>query len=430
LHGARARCEVARLFGRSGLIERRMFGRGAAALATVALASPSRAQSPPELRLGALFPLSGPLAPVGDEAFRGVELAIEERNAGGGVLGRAIRLVRADATDEATAVGEARRLSNGTERVAALLGGFSTAVALPASQVAEAAGVPWLDLGTVADGMADRGFRWVFRASPPASEFAAVALDGVTQVLSPLLNVAADRLKVAIAHEDAPGGNSIAAAQEALGHARGLHLVERANYAPRSPDLNTVVQRLRGQGAEIVLHTGAPGDELLLFRAMRDAGWTPRMVIGAAGGYGLRETARSLGDAVLGTMSADWTPFAVSERYAPGARAFAEAYLRRYGAEPRSGHGLASFVGARIFLEALHRAGGTEKERLRPAVLALDIAEATTATGWGARFDERGQNLRARPVLCQWQRVRDAIAQVAVHPAGAAVADAVGRLGG
>jgi branched-chain amino acid transport system substrate-binding protein len=63
-------------------------------------------------------------------------------------------------------------------------------------------------------------------------------------------------------------------------------------------------------------------------------------------------------------------------------------------------------------------------------VLALDLAEATTATGWGARFDERGQNLRARPVLCQWQRVRDATAQVVVHPAGAAVADALGRLGG
>jgi branched-chain amino acid transport system substrate-binding protein len=412
------------------LIERRGIGRKALTLAAAALARPALAQAPNEIRLGALFPLSGPLALIGDEAFRGVELAIEERNAGGGVLGRPLRLLRADVADEAATVNEARRMANGNERVAAFIGSFATAVSLPGSQVAEAAGIPWFELGTLADGMVDRGFRWAFRASPAASEFAATALDGVTQVLAPLLGIAADRLKVAIAHEDAPGGNSVAAAQEALARARGLHLVERANYAPRSPDLTTLVQRLRGHDAEIVLHTGAPGDELLLFRAIRDAGWSPRMVIGTAGGYGLREAARSLGDALLGTLSADWTPFAVSERYAPGARAFAETYLRRYGAEPRSGHGLASLVGTRLFLDAVNRGGGLEKERVRAAVLALDVAEATTATGWGGRFDERGQNLRARPVLCQWQRVRDAAAQVVVHPAGAAVADALGRLGG
>jgi branched-chain amino acid transport system substrate-binding protein len=410
--------------------QRLAFSRRTLALATAALARPAAAQAPAELRLGALFPLSGPLAPIGDEAFRGVELAIEERNAAGGVLGRALRLVRAGAADEATAVAEARRMTNGAERVAAMLGGFSAAVVMPASQVAEAAGVPWFELGTLADGVVERGFRAVFRASPAAAEFAAVALDGVTQVLAPALGVAGDRLKIAIAHEDAPGGNSVAAAQEALARSRTLMLVGRASYEPRSPDLNTLVQRLRGQHAEVLLHTGAPGDEMLLFRALRDIGWMPRMVIGTAGGYGLLETARSLGDALLGTMSADWTPFAVSERHAPGARAFAEAYLRRYGAEPRSGHGLASFVGTRFFLEAVQRGGGPERDRVRGAVLALDVAEGSTPTGWGAGFDERGQNIRARPMLCQWQRAQDAVRQVVVHPPPAAVADAVGRLGG
>jgi branched-chain amino acid transport system substrate-binding protein len=241
--------------------------------------------------------------------------------------------------------------------------------------------------------------------------------------------VAPDALRLAIAHEDAPGGQSVAAAQEALARVRGLTLVERTTYAPRAADLSALVQRLRGQEADIVLHTGAPGDELLLFRALRDAGWRPRMVIGTAGGYGLAETARSVGDALLGAMSADWTPFAVNERFAPGARAFAEAYLRRYGAEPRSGHSLACFVGARMFLEAMQRGGGTERDRVRAGVQGLDIAEGTTATGWGARFDERGQNLRAKPVLCQWQARPQAMVQVAIGPAAAAVAPAVPRLG-
>lgn len=412
--------------GRTGFGRRRL---GAAALAA-ALARPALAQAPAELRLGAVFPLSGPLALLGDESFRGVELAVEDRNAAGGALGRPLRLLRADAPDEAAAAAETRRLCAGNDRVAAIFGSFASSVALPGSQVAEAAGVTWFELGAIGDAVVERGFRWVFRASPAATDFAAVTVEGVADVLAPAFALPPESLRIAIAHEEAPGGTSVGAAQEAMARARGLTLVERVAYASRAADLNALVQRLRGLEAQVVLHTGAPGDEMLLFRAFRDAGWRPRMVIGTAGGYGLAETARSLGDSFAGAMSADLTPFAVNERYAPGARAFADAYLRRYGAEPRSGHGLAAFVGARLFLDALHRAGGVEKERVRAAVLALDVAEGTTATGWGARFDERGQNTRARPLLCQWQGSPQGLRQVVVHPAAAAVADAVGRLGG
>jgi hypothetical protein len=123
--------------GRSGLGRRRL----AAATFAAAIARPALAQAPPELRLGAVFPLSGPLALLGDESFRGVELAVEERNAGGGVLGRPLRLIRADAPDDVAAAAETRRLVAGQDRVAAIFGSVSSAVALPGSQVAEAAGV-------------------------------------------------------------------------------------------------------------------------------------------------------------------------------------------------------------------------------------------------------------------------------------------------
>lgn len=411
------------------------FGRARAqAPAATPAPAPAGAPSAPPVRLGALFPLSGPSALFGDECYRGLELAVEDRNAGGGVFGRPIALVRADAPDEAAATEEARRLVQGPERVAAIFGSFSTTIALPASQVAELANVPFFELCALGDPVVERGFRWVFRAAPQATDFAATALQGVS-ILAAAMDRPDTALRLAIAQEDALGAQSIGAAQEALMQARGLTLIQRASYAPRPTDLAGLVQRLRGLDAEVVLHVGAPGDEVLLFRAMRDANWQPRMVIGTAGGYGLGETARSIGADFAGTMSADFTPFAVNERIAPGARAFAELYLRRYGAEPRSGHGLACFTGARLFLDALHRAGSTERDRIRAALMATDIPEGLTACGWGARFDERGQNLRARPVLCQWQPTiatpggQAGLRQVAIAPAEAAIAAAQTRLG-
>ncbi len=68
----------------------------AAALCAVALAAGTAfAQQP--LRIGAINPYSGPLALYGDEVARGYQLAVDEKNAKGGALGRKVELVRGDA---------------------------------------------------------------------------------------------------------------------------------------------------------------------------------------------------------------------------------------------------------------------------------------------------------------------------------------------
>ncbi|MFT8245255.1 ABC transporter substrate-binding protein [Roseomonas sp. BN140053] len=370
-----------------------------------------------EWRLGALFPFSGPLSLLGDESFRGLELAIEERNAAGGLLGRPIRLLKGDAADPTQAVAEVRRLT-GAERASAVFGTFGSALAAAASQVADAGGVPYLELGAVADELSTRGYRWFFRSCPRAAEIGRLAADAVPEVLAPGWGVPPASLRVVLLHEDAPFGASVAEAQNARLRERGLPAVEKVAYAPRSSDLSPLVQRLRSLGAEVVLHTGYPNEVVLLFRAFREAGWRPRVVVGAGAGYSLADTAHAVGPEFEGTLNAAFTQFEVNEAAAPGARPFVDTYKRRYGAEPRSGHSLANYAGAGIFLDAMTRAGGTDKDRLRAAILATDIAPADTATGWGARFDERGQNTRGRPFLCQWQNGR----QVTVFPAAAAVA--------
>lgn len=391
---------------------------GAAAAPAVA-----RAQGQ-ELRLGALFPFSGTLALIGDESFRGLEIAVEERNAAGGVAGRPLRLVRADAVDQAQAAAQARRLM-AQERVGAVFGTAASALSVAATQVTELQGVPYFELGATADAITERGFRHVFRTGPRSADFGALSANAIEAALAPALDAAPRALRLAILHDEGLDGEMLAAAQEAELRARGLQLTEKLSYAAQSADLAAVIQRLRAANADIVLHAGFQNDIALFFRGLDEAGWRPRMVIGAGAGYAMADTARSIGPAFDGALSVDVPPFAVSERFAPGAAAFHEAYKRRYGAEPRSGHSLANHAGAAICLEAMHRAGGAEKDRLRAAMLATDVAERGTSAGWGARFDEKGQNTRAQPVLAQWQQGR----LVAVFPQPAAVAPLRARMG-
>lgn len=370
-----------------------------------------------DLRLGALFPVSGNLALLGDESFRGLELATEERNAAGGLLARPIRLVKGDAAGAEQAVAELRRLQT-VEKVVAGFGTYASHLGFAASQAAELQGFPYFELGAIADPITERGFRSLFRFCPRASDFAREAVAAIPEALATAWSTPPQMLRVAILHEEGLYGQAVGGAQEAQLKARGLNQVERIAYAARSVDLSPLVQRLRAVGADVVLHTGYQNDIVLFYRALRDAGWRPRMIIGAGAGYSMTDTARSIGPDFEGTLDVDFPQFEIREAVAPGVQGFADLYRRRYGSEPRSGHSLASYTGARLALDAMQRAAALDRDKLRAALLATDVPEGTTPNGWGVRFDDKGQNLRARPLLAQWQGGK----LVTVAPAEAAVA--------
>jgi branched-chain amino acid transport system substrate-binding protein len=399
-------------------------GTGPAAVLAAVAARSATAADAETWTFGALFPFSGSLALLGDESFRGLDLATEERNAAGGVLGRQVRLVRGDVSEQAQAAAEAKRLI-GEAKAVALFGTLASALAFAASAVAELAGVPYFELNASADPITERGFKYLFRSCPLASAAAALSLDAVSGVLAPLWQMDPATPKLAILHEESLFGTTMAGLQEARCHERRLNLLETLSYATNTLDFGSIAQRLRGSGIDVVLHTGYANDIVLFFRAMKQAGWRPRMVIGGGAGYALNDTAVALGQDFDGVMNVDTTQYRVAEAFAPGVGAVAAAYQRKYGAPPRSGHSLAAYAGAKLFYDAVQRAGTTDKDKVRAGVLAADVPARALVSGWGAKFDDRGQNQRAEPLLMQWQ---NGIA-VTVWPVEAAVGTPIGALG-
>ncbi len=386
-----------------------------AALATPMLRGTAHGQAAP-VPLGALYPFSGGLALLGDESFRGLELAVEERNAAGGVLNRPIKLLKGDAVDQNQAIGEARRLMS-VERVAAIFGTYASPLVFAASQVTELAGTPYFELGAISDPITERGFRYLFRSCAIASSFGTATVEAVTGALAPLWGVEPKSLKLAILHEDALYGSTVSGFQAARCKELGLNVVEKLSYSATTVDLSSVVQRLRGAEADVVLHTGYQNDIVLFFRQMKQVAWKPRMIVGSGGGHSLNDTANAVGPDYDGTTNVDFTQYAVNEKAAPGVRDVQAAYEKKYGSKPRSGHSLANYMGGKLFLDIIQRAGSLDKDKLRAAVLATDVPLGATATGWGAKFDDKGQNTRAKPFLLQWQDG----AQVTVFPDAAAV---------
>ncbi len=371
-----------------------------------------------DLKVGALYPFSGGLALLGDESFRGLELAAEEANAAGGVRGMKIVLVKGDAVDANQAVGEARRLVS-MERVKAVFGTFSSSLALAATQVTELAGVPYFEMGAISDPITGRGMKYVFRTNATASDFARTMVDSVADVVAPAIKTDPKTLKVGIIHEDSLYGQTVSGYQKTRAQERGLQVVEVLAYPANSVDLSTVILRLKGSGVDVVLQTSYQNDTVLFFRQAKEMGFKPKAAIGAGGGYSLADSAKAVGfENIEGALDVDFTQYRTNPAAAPGVEEFVKRYTAKHGTAPRSGHSLTNYMGAKVFFEALAKAKDLSADAIRAAVMAIDIPVGRTATGWGAKFGENGQNTRAVPFLMQWQGGQ----LVTVHPKEAAVA--------
>ncbi|MFG1348792.1 ABC transporter substrate-binding protein [Xanthobacter autotrophicus] len=396
------------------------FARAALAAALLVAASPfaGPAAAQGTIKFGALYPFSGGLALLGDESFRGFELAVEERNAAGGIDGKKIEFIKGDAVDPNQAVGEARRLTS-VDKVSAIFGTYSSSLSLAATQVTELAGIPYFELGAVSDPITERGFKYVYRTNATARDFANRMVDSVIEAIAPALGAKPADLKVGIIHEDSLYGQTVSGYQKTRAKEMGLNVVETLPYSAKSVDLTPVILRLKSAGVDVVLQTSYQNDTVLFFRQMKDQGYKPKAVMGAGGGYSTRDTMMAVGaENMEGALDVDFTQYNTNPKAAPGLTEFVGKYKAKYGIDPRSGHSLANYMGAKVFFDAIAAAKSTDADKVRAAVMKVDIPVGETATGWGAKFSEQGQNTRAKPFLMQWQGGN----LVTVFPEAAAVA--------
>jgi branched-chain amino acid transport system substrate-binding protein len=117
------------------------------------------------VKIGVDNPLTGPLAALGKNELIGCQMAIDEINGKGGILGRAVALAVEDSTsgDTGTAVQKARKLIDG-DNVDFLLGSSNSAQSLAIAQVSNEKGILQIVPGGHTDGVTGANCHWnVFR---------------------------------------------------------------------------------------------------------------------------------------------------------------------------------------------------------------------------------------------------------------------------
>jgi branched-chain amino acid transport system substrate-binding protein len=112
-------------------------GAGATTAVTAVTGFPAISQAQNEaIRLGHLTPRTGFLGPLGEYAVQAIDLVVEEINAGGGIMGRKLEILKEDSVNPQTASTKAERLIE-RDKVAAIVGEISSASCLTIAQVAQ-----------------------------------------------------------------------------------------------------------------------------------------------------------------------------------------------------------------------------------------------------------------------------------------------------
>jgi branched-chain amino acid transport system substrate-binding protein len=368
------------------------------ALGTLA-AGAAFAQEP--IRIGAINPYSGPVALYGDEVARGYQLAIDEANAKGGVIGRKIELFRGDASNPQQGIAAVEKLA--ADKVDVFVGTYISAVSNAASDAALRYSKIYWDTNALAADLTARGLPNFIRSGPYASSFAEVSANAAKELLGPALGKPVKGLKVWIESEDSIYGTSIAQRQKELLEKEGAIIAGVGAHNFRAIDLTDSVLRAKATAPDVWINTGYVPDGNLLLRTMREQGFKPPAIL-LVGTGDTFETLESLGAEYLEGITVVGYPRPdQTEAYGPGAAAYLAAYKKKYERDPIAPQGMAAYVGVQMLIEAIGAAGSVDMEKVRAAAAKMDKPAKSYATGFGVKFDGQFQNTRAVPTVVQWQ---------------------------
>ena len=368
---------------------------------TMAAASPIAGQAQDTLKIGIINPFSGPLALYGDQLARGYQIAADEQNAKGGVLGKQIELIRGDAGTPQQAIAAVQRLQE--SGVDAFIGTYISAVSNAASDAAGQYGKTYWDTNALAQDLTDRGLPNFIRSGPSAGLFGEVAATAVVDLVAPALKKPANQLKVWIEHEDSIYGSSIAERERQVLTQAGVQIAGIGSHSARAIDLTDSVLRAKGAQPDIWLSTSYQPDGTLLLRTMRDQGFSPPAIIMIGAGDS-PDALKALGaDGLNGLMIVSYPEADQNQSYGPGGEEFLDTYRKKYGADPLVPNTLTAYVGAEMLFETIAAAGSTDPAAMRAAAAKLDHPVGTYANGFGAKFDKTFQNTLALPTVVQWQ---------------------------
>jgi branched-chain amino acid transport system substrate-binding protein len=329
---------------------------------------------------GLVDEVTGPQAEAGLLTAQGVKLAIEEINAGGGIMGRQVELRIEDnqSANPTTVLAYSKLVESG---VVAVLGPLRSTQVQAASPTIAKGKIPAM-IGGSDPSLTRVNNPWIFRVRPNDLYSSRVMAEfGVKEL---------KKKKWAVIHStDTFGTGGKNALVEAL-KAQGIEPVMIGGYTSNSQDFTPLALQIKGSGADIIgsYMTNSP-DVGIFARQLRQLGINAEWIGSTSV---VTDTAMKLaGETLWGVYSvADFAIDANDE-----SRGYAKRYRAKYGADPDL-YSAWAYGGVYLLKHAIEKAKSTDPEAIRAALLATKGLKGVEGT---YNFDPNGDGVHGYNVV-------------------------------
>ncbi len=320
------------------------------------------------VRIAVVGPMTGDQSKQGTDLKNGVELAVEEWNEKGGVLGKKIKLfVEDDQHDPKQAVAVANKLVN--SGVIGVIGHWNSSATIPASDVYNRTSIPMITPASTNPQVTERGLLNVFRICGRDDQQGKVAAEFALKALK--------AKKIAILHDKTTYGQGLADEfKKGLGD-QGL-VVFYDGLTQGEKDYRAILTSIKGKTPDLFFFGGIYPEGGLLARQAREVGITAPML----SGDGVIDPVfvEIAGPAANGT----YLTFAPDTTKLPAAKEALERYRKSYG-EPGP-YSFYAFDAANVLLTGISKAATTEGKKVSETIHSVTYDGITGRI----QFDQKG----------------------------------------
>jgi len=337
--------------------------------ATIALVVMGAGSAGAEILIGMAGALTGPNAYQGEQQQQGVEMAIADINAAGGLLGQQLKIISVDdACDSGQAIAAAHKLV--AEKVSFVVGHQCSGASIPAAGIYERAGVIQMTPASTSPRLTEEGHANVFRICGRDDQQGAIA--------GAYLAAHWRDAKIAILSDGSVYGKGIAEETQRQLRKHGVTETLQDELAPGLNDYSPLIAILQAAGIQVAYFGGYYREAALLIRTAREQGYNLQLVSGDS--IASEAFVQVTGEAGEGTV---FTSFRDPRRN-PGAASLIERF-RQQGFEPE-GYTLYSYGAVQAWAQAVTKADSAEPKAV---MNALRQNEFETILG-KVSFDDKG----------------------------------------
>jgi len=342
------------------------------------------AQAQSTIKIGFGGPLSGPQTEIGKKALSGVQLAAEEANAKGAVLGKKLEVVPAD--DEGKPEGAVNAANSLIKKgVVGVVGHWQSACSFPASEVYAEKDIAMITYASTNPKLTERGLKNIFRTYGRDDEHGRINGEFIVNTLK--------KKRVAILHDKGAYGKMMADVTGATIKKLGGEVVLFDGITPGERDFRAILTKIKSLTPEALFYGGYYSDYGLILKQAKELGAKWSWV--SVGGTYDPELLKIAGDAAEGAFIQAISLDAVKDQAA--FKRFLQIFREKYKGDPDLWAAIA-YENADILIEGVRRAKAAEPAKIIGAIKGLKDYPGTLGP---VTFNEKGDIVA--PLLSMFQ---------------------------